>query len=156
MQSGLTASEFKNTLKSTIKNGNPIVGAFSLFRLFSYDSSKPFNGVYDDSSFILRLNMKLSDEHFYKLKGTYKMVNGKLQVRYSIFPEYKYQRILGILGLLPFTAFLIYINIKHLTQDNRLVINLFCILMISYAFWNISRARKKLEKKFIETFELYS
>lgn len=158
MKSKLSISEFRNKLKNSTKIGHPQLKIFSPFSLFFYDSSKPFYGLYDESTFSLTSNLGFT-QNSYKVKGSYKVINGKLQIQYKMFPKFKYQYYFWIFWLICGFAMLVFINIGMLSNDkgsDLLVINPFFIFMLCFGFFTTVRAKRKLEKKFIEIFEICS
>lgn len=157
MQSKLNITEFRNKLKNSTKIGNPQLKFFTPFSLFFHDSSKSFYGLYNESTFSLTSNLKIT-QISYKLRGSYKVVNGKLQIRYKIFPKFKYQYHFWIFCLMCGFAMLVFINIamfKNNKTSDLLAINPLFIFILYYGFFTTIRAKKKLEKKFIEIFEIY-
>lgn len=156
MQSKLNISEFRNKLKNSTKIGHPQLKFLTPFSLFFYDSSKPFYGLYNESTFSLTSNLKVTQTS-YKVRGSYKVVNGKLQIQYKIFPKFKYQYYFWIFWLMTGFAMLVFINIAMLNNNkgsDLLAINPLVIFMLYYGFSTMVRGKRKLEKKFKEIFEI--
>ena len=158
MQSKLNISDFKNKLKNSTKIGHPQLKFFTPFSLFFFDSSKPFYGLYDDSTFSLTSNLKVT-QTLYIVRGNYKNVNGELQIQYKIFPRFKYQYHFWMLWVVCFFVLLIFINIKMLNnskESDLLAINSLSILMLCYGFFMSFIGKRNLKKKIIQVFEIYS
>lgn len=157
MQSNLNIIEFRNRLKENTKIGHPKIklSPFAMFSMFG-DSSKKFYGLYDDYSFSLTSNFRI-DPTYYIVRGSYKVVNGKLQLQYKITPRHKFQLYWWIfIAVLGFVVFNSLILSKHneAKSENYLIFNLFLIFMLSFAYLNITTKKKKLEKNFREIFEI--
>ena len=157
MQSKLNVTEFRNRLKNLTKIGHPKLklSPFAMFSMFG-DSSKTFYGLYDDSSFSLTSNFRTNPTP-YIVRGSYKTINGKLQIQYMISPRHKYQFywwiFVSVLGFVVFNSLLLSDHSES-SSKNLLIINTFLIFMISYAYINITRKRRKLEKNFMGIFEI--
>lgn len=157
MQSYINIAEFRNRLKSNTKIGHPKLklSPFAMFLMFG-NSSKIFYGLFDDHSFSLTSNFRTSPT-YYILRGNYKTENGKLQIEYNIAPRYKYQIYWWI--FIPILGFAVF-NYSLLSGQNKpdsevpIIVNLFLIFMVIYAYLNIRLKRRKLEKNFIEIFEV--
>lgn len=157
MQSNLNITEFRDKLKNFTKIGHPKLklSPFSMFSMFG-NSSKTFYGLYDNSTFSLTSNFTINPT-FYILRGSYKAVNGKLQIDYKLAPRHKYQVhywiFISVLGF-------VFFNFLFLSKNNKLsseipyVTNVFLILMMIYSYLNITRKRKRLEKNFVEIFKI--
>ena len=157
MQSNINITEFRNRLKNNTKIGHPKLklSPFAMFSMFG-DSSKIFYGLYDDYSFSLTSNFRTSPT-YYIVRGNYKTVNEKLQIQYNIAPRYKYQIywwvFISIIGFAVFNSLLLTGRNKP-DSEVPIIANLFFIFMATYAYLNITRKRRKLEKNFIEIFEV--
>ena len=157
MESKLNISEFRAKLKNSTKIGHPKLklSPFGIFSMFG-EFSKKFYGFFDDSTFYLTRNFRVSQTPFI-IKGNYKTINRELRVQYKIEPRYKYQhlwrRFVSIFG---FTIFNISIfsNPKGFQIETFIMVNIFLLFMVSYGYWNIVQGKKKLEKSFIELFEI--
>jgi len=158
MQSKVNVTEFRNRLKNNTKIGHPKLklSPFAMFSMFG-DSSKTFYGLYDDSTFSLTSNFK-TNPTYYILRGSYKTENGKLQIQYKIVPRHKYQLywwiFVLVLGFVVFNYFLLLSKNNESSSTNFFIINSFLIFMTSYAYLSITRKKRKLEKNFIEVFEV--
>lgn len=155
MTSKLSLSEFRSRLKNNTEIGSVKV-KLSTFRVFPmFGRTKPFYGLFDDKSFRLTLNSEVSPT-IYVIKGKYKNINNVLQVDYVIEPNSKFQLIWveysPILGILAINIFFLFFA-KGLRRAST-IINLFLLFMAFYSRWKTERKRKKLEKKFVEIFEI--
>ena len=157
MQSNLNINEFRNRLKNFTKIGHPKLklSPFPTFSIFG-DSSKKFYGLYDDSSFSLTSNFIINPTYFI-LRGNYKTINGKLQIQYKLYPRYKYQThwwiFVFVFGFLIFN-YLLVTDLHESKSQTILFTNIILIFMIGYAYFDITRRRRKLEKNFIKIFEI--
>ena len=157
MQSNINLAEFRNRLKNNTKIGHPKLklSPFAMFLMFG-DSSKIFYGLFDDHSFSLTSNFRTSPTYFI-LRGSYKTQNGKLKIKYDIAPRYKYQIYWWI--FVPILGFIVF-NYLLLSGKNKpdsevpIIVNLFLMFMVIYGYLSITWKRKKLEKNFIEIFEI--
>lgn len=158
MQSKLNIIGFRDKLKTYTKIGHPNLKFFSPLSLFFNYSTKPFYGLYDESNFSLTSNLRVT-QTLYKIKGSYKSINGELQIEFKIFPRFKYHYHFWILWLMCFFAFLIFINIEILNNNsgNDLsVINILFVLMLCYGFFMSHIGQRNLKKKFIKVFEIHT
>lgn len=157
MQSDLNITEFRDKLKKDTKIGHPKLklSPFAIFSMFS-DSSKTFYGLYDNSTFSLTSNFTINQTP-YILRGSYKALNGKLQIEYKLAPRHKYQVywwiFISVLGFVFFNSIFLS-NHNKPSSETPIIINVFLIFMISYAYLNITRKRKRLEKNFVEIFKI--
>ncbi|MBC7523956.1 MAG: hypothetical protein H7239_05910 [Flavobacterium sp.] len=157
MQSNLTLAEFRNRLTNFTKIGHPKLklSPFAVFSMFG-DSSKTFYGLFDDNTFSLTSNFR-TDPTYYILRGSYKTVNGKLEVQYELAPRHKYQLywwiFIPVLGFVVFNSILLS-TYNESISELPLIINMFLIFMVTYAYININTKRKKLEKNFMKIFEI--
>jgi hypothetical protein len=150
-------NEFRNRLKNFTKTGHPKLklSPFAMFSMFG-NSSKTFYGLFDEATFSLTSNFR-TNPTYYILRGSYKTVNRKLEVQYELVPRHKYQLywwiFIAVLGFVVFNSLLLS---KHneSSPELPLIVNMFLIFMITYAYFNITRKRKKLEKNFTEIFEI--
>ena len=157
MQSNINLAEFRNRLKNNTKIGHPKLklSPFAMFLVFG-DSSKIFYGLFDDHSFSLTSNFRTSPTYFI-LRGSYKTENGKLKIKYDIAPRHKYQIYWWI--FVPILGFIVF-NYLLLSGKNKpdsevpIIVNLFLMFMVIYGYLSITWKRKKLEKNFIEIFEI--
>ena len=156
MQSKLNISEFRSKLKDSTKIGHPKVklSPFGIFSMFS-GSSKIFYGLYDETTLSLTSNLRVNQVPFI-IKGSHKNVNGKVQVQYKLTPRYKYQNYWWI-----FTSVLSFVfGNTTILNDNDFniirftILNLFLLFLVIYAFFNISRGKRRLENNFINSFEI--
>jgi hypothetical protein len=158
MESKLNTTEFRNKLKSVTKIGHPRLklSPFAMFSMFG-DSSKTFYGLYDDSTFSLTSNFRTNATP-YILRGSYKTENGKLQIHYKIVPRHKYQLywwiFVLVLGFSVFNSFIIQSKNNESISTNFYIMNTFLIFMAIYAYLDITRKKRKLERNFVEIFEV--
>lgn len=155
MQSKLNINEFREKLKSSIKIGHPQLKINTPFNLFFFDSSKSFYGRYDDKTFYLTLNYRITHSS-YLIKGNYKFVNKKLQIQYEIFPKFKYQKYFLLLWIACGIGMITYINFKFGNKNDLMIPNLFLLSMLLYGSFQYKLSKKIIEKKFRKTFEIYS
>lgn len=155
MQSKLNITEFREKLKSSTKIGHPQLKINTPFNLFFFDSSKCFFGRYDDTTFYLTLNYRISHSS-YLIKGNYKLVNKKLQIQYGVFPKFKYQKYFLLLWLACGIAMLMYINHEFGDKNDIMIPNLFLLLMLIYGSFHYKLSKRTIEKKFRKTFEIYT
>ena len=157
MQSSVNITEFRNRLKGNTKIGHPKLklSPFAIFSMFG-DSSKIFYGLYDDNSFSLTLNFRTSPT-YYIMRGSYTAVNEKLQIQYNIVPRYKYQIywwvFISVLGFVVFNS-LLWMGHNKPDSEVPIIVNLFLFFMVTFAYITITRKRRKLEKNFLEIFEI--
>ena len=157
MHSNLNIAEFRNRLKNFTKTGHPKLklSPFAIFSMFG-DSSKTFYGLFDDVTFSSTSNFRINPT-YYILRGNYKTLNGKLEVKYELVPRHKYQLywwiFIAVLGFVVFNSMLLS-NHSESSSELPLIVNMFLFFMITYAYLNITRKRKKLEKNFINIFEI--
>jgi hypothetical protein len=155
MQSKLNITEFREKLKSSTKIGHPQLKINTPLNLFFFDSSKSFYGRYDDTTFYLTLNYRITRSS-YLIKGNYKFVNKKLQIQYEIFPKFKYQKYFLLLWLACGIGMIIYINLTFSNKNNVMIPNLFLLLMLIFGSLNYKFSKRIIEKKFRKTFEIYT
>ena len=98
MQSKLNITEFREKLKSSTKIGHPQLKINTPLNLFFFDSSKSFYGRYNDTTFYITLNYRITHSS-YVIKGNYKLFNKKLQIQYEIIPKIKFQKYFLLLWL---------------------------------------------------------
>jgi hypothetical protein len=158
MESKLTISDFREKLKISTKIGSPKfkLSPFSMSTLGQ--SSKFFYGLFDEKEFRLTANFNFFQKPtLYVINGNYKNVNGKLKIEYKVEPRYKYQHhfwiFIAIYGFVSFN-FVIFSNKDAFKLENFIMINLFLTFMSSFAIWDTTRRKKKLENRFINTFEI--
>lgn len=155
MQSKLKISEFTEKLKTSTKIGHPSFKFFTPLSLLN-NKSKPFFGLYDESTFSLTSNLNVTQSAF-KIKGSYKLQNGKLEINYKVLPRYRYQYHFWIFCAIYGLLMMIFVDYKEANKfetQNVIIANSTFILFLGFAFFMIFRSRKKLEKKFVETFEI--
>jgi hypothetical protein len=157
MKSKLSIVQFRNRIKENTKIGSPKFKS-SLFGVFTvFDgSTEKFYGLIDDSNFRLTMNTTLYPT-FYVLKGKYKSVNSELNIDYTIESSNKFQLIW--MKYFPFVFLFVFNLMFILNQKNTplfvsIVFNLFIVFIIFFSRWDINRKKKKLEKEFIEIFEI--
>ncbi len=157
MESNLSITEFRDKLKKFTKIGHPKLklSPFAMFSMFG-DSSKIFYGLYDNSTFSLTSNFIANPTSFI-LRGGYKTVNGKLKIQYKVTPRFKYQLywwiFVPVLGF-SFFNYTLLSNYNESSMEKLIIINSFLIFMIVYAYFDITRKKRKLEKNFIKIFEI--
>ena len=155
MQSNLSLSEFRRRLIDNTEIGSPkaTLGQVRVFPLSG--AVKPFYGFFDDHSFNLTVN-SLKSSTFYIIQGKYKVVNNGLTVDYSIEPGNKYQQFWSyyspIILILAINIFFLFFA-RGLRRASTIV-NLFLLFMAFYSRWNEERKKQKLEKKFLNIFEI--
>nr|WP_199002962.1 hypothetical protein [Flavobacterium sp. ASV13] len=155
MESKLSIAEFRARLKNNTEIGSLKIN-LSLFRIFPrFGGLKPFYGLFDDKSFRLTINSATSPT-FFIVRGSYKNIDNRLQVSYTVEPNSKLQSIWAkfspIILLIVINLFFILFA-KGLRRASTIV-NLFLLFVIFYSKWKEERRRKKLEKKFIRIFEI--
>jgi hypothetical protein len=157
MISRLTIGEFRSRIQKVTAIGYPKV-KLSPFGFLAAGNgiSKTFYGMYDNSSYHLTMNSAFSST-FYIIKGNYKTSGQQLHIQYAIEPRSKYQAA-WILYFPVFTFLLMNaVLISEPPKDpvqGFVVANLFIVCMAIYARWRDKRSKRKMEKKFIETFEI--
>ncbi|WP_369615817.1 hypothetical protein [Flavobacterium sp. CFS9] len=155
MESKLSIAEFRARLKNNTEIGSLKV-KFSHLRIFPrYGEVKPFYGLFDDKSFRLTMNSATSPTCFI-VKGSYKNVDNRLKVNYTIEPNSKIQlfwvKYSPLVGIILINLFFILFA-KGLRRASTIV-NLFLLFTIFYSRWKEERRRRKLEKKFLRIFEI--
>ncbi len=155
MQSKLNITEFREKLKNSTKIGHPQIKTNTPLNLFFFDSSKSFYGRYNDSTFYLTLNLRITHSS-YLIKGNYKFVNKKLQIQYEIFPKFKYQKYFLLLWLVCGIGMIVYINLTFGNKNNVMISNLFLLLMLTFGSLNYKFSKRIIEQKFRKTFEIYT
>jgi len=157
MKSKLSVFQFRNRIKENTKIGSPKFksSVFGFFTIFDR-SSETFYGLIDDSNFRLTTNTTIYP-NYHILSGKYKNANGELYIDYKIEPISKFRSIgmkyflLAILLAFNIHFFLIEKNAPILVG---IAFNLFGAAIILFSSWDIRRRKKKLEKAFIEIFEI--
>ena len=155
MESKLSIAEFRARLENNTEIGSLKI-KFSHFRMFpGFGGLKPFYGLFDDKNFRLTINSATSPTHFI-VKGSYKNVDNRLKVNYTIESNSKIQlfwtKYSPIVFLIAINLFFILFA-KGLRRASTIV-NLFLLFTIFYSKWKEERKRKKLERKFISIFEI--
>jgi hypothetical protein len=157
MKSKLSIVQFRNKIKENTKIGSPKFKSslFGVFTMFD-GSSETFYGLIDESNFRLTMNTTLYPT-FYVIKGKYKNVNSELYIDYSVESNNKFQLIW--MKYFPFVLLFVFNIMFILNQESTpilvsIVFNLFIIFIIFFSRWDINQKKKKLEKKFIEIFEI--
>lgn len=157
MKSKLSIVQFRDRIKENTKIGSPkfkssLLGAFTLFD----GSSETFYGLIDESNFRLTMNTTFYPT-FYVLKGKYKNVNSELYIDYTIESNNKFQFIW--MKYFPFVILFVFNLLLILNQKStpilvNIVFNLIIIFMLFFSRWDINQKKKKLEREFIEIFEI--
>lgn len=155
MQSKLNITEFREKLKSSTKIGYPQLKINTPLNLFFFDSSKSFYGRYDDTTFYITLNYRITHSS-YVIKGNYKLFNKRLQIRYEIIPKFKHQKYFLLLWLVCGIGMLIYINLKFGNKNGIMITNIFLLLMLICGSFHYKLGKRTIEKKFRKTFEIYT
>ena len=154
MQSKLNVTEFKEKLKNSIKIGHPQLKINTPFNLFFFDSSKSFYGRYDDSTFYLTSNLRFSHS-YYVIKGNYSFLNKKLQIRYEIFPNFKYQKYFLLFWLVCGIGMITYINLTFGNKNDVMISTIFILMMLIFGSLHYKLSKRIIEKKFRKAFEIY-
>ena len=154
MQSKLNITEFREKLKSSTKIGHPQLKINTPLNLFFFDSSKSFYGRYDDTTFYITLNYRITHSS-YVIKGNYKLFNKKLQIQYEIIPKFKYQKYFILLWLACGIGMLFFINFKFGNKNDIMIPNLFLLLMLICGSIHYKLSKITIENKFRKTFEIY-
>lgn len=155
MTSKLSLSEFRNRIKENLDIGSPKLklSHLSIFTMFG-ETSKPFYGNYDDTSFRLTANSTLSPT-FYILKGEYKKVNATVTVNYNIVSPSQFHKVwMKFFPILAFIAVNSVFFAKNTPFKAFVVFNSFWIVASLFSVWYNKRKRRKLEEKFLELFEI--
>ena len=156
MRSKFNISEFRDKLKNSTKVGHPSLKFFTPWSLLFYNESKVFFGLYDETTFSLTSNLKIAQSLF-KIKGNYRVHGGKLEIKYEVLPRFKYQYHFWTLCMIYGLGVIIYINATQFDKINGndlMIVNIFFILLSGFGFLMILRGKKKLEKKFLQIFEI--
>lgn len=155
MTSKLSLNEFRSRMKENLDIGSPRLklSPLSIFTMFG-DTSKPFYGNYDETSFRLTTNSTISPT-FYILKGEYKKVNATVTVNYSIVSSSKFHKIwIKFFPILACIAVNSIFFIEKRPFNMFVVFNSFWILASLFHLWYTKRKKRKLEEKFLELFEI--
>lgn len=155
MTSKLSLSEFRNRIKENLDIGSPQLklSHLSIFTMFG-ETSKPFYGNYDETSFRLTANSTISPT-FYILKGEYKKVNATVTVNYNIVSPSKFHKVW--MKFFPILAWVVVNSVFF--ANNRsfkafVVFNSFWVVVSLFSIWYNKRKKRKLEEKFLELFEI--
>nr|WP_315140170.1 hypothetical protein [uncultured Flavobacterium sp.] len=157
MTSKLSLSEFRNRIKENLDIGSPKLklSPLSVFTMFG-ETSKPFYGNYDETSFRLTTNSTMSPT-FYILKGEYKKVNATVTVNYSIVSPSKFHKIwikfFPILACIAVNSVFFFDSTKA-PIEVYVVFNSFWVVVTLFSIWYNKRKKRKLEEKFLELFEI--
>ncbi len=155
MQSKLSLSEFRTTLKDNTIIGSPKVKLSPFGVVNGFGKTKPFYGFFDDKSFSLTINSPKSSTPFI-VKGNYKHVNNRVKVSYIVEPSNKFQVIWTkyspIILILAINIFFLFFA-RGLRRASTIV-NLFLLFMAFYSRWNEERKREKLVQNFIQIFKI--
>lgn len=155
MKSKIDITEFRNRLEDNTKIGSiklkiPL-GFFSIFN----DNSKYFYGKFDNSTFALIINSNFFPT-FYFLKGTYKNSEKKLIVNYSIEPIGKIR--IAWIKFFPIFAIIMTNSIFYFQAkppiEIYIIFNAIIVFISIFSRLIIKWQSKKLERKFIEIFEI--
>ena len=155
MQSKLSISEFRARLQNNTEIGSPkaVLGQVRVFPLSG--AVKPFYGFFDDTSFNLTVN-SLKASTSYIIKGKYKNGNNGVEVHYNVETGNKYKQFWTyyspIILILAINIFFLFFA-RGLRRASTIV-NLFLLFTAFYSRWNEERKKKKLEKKFLNIFEI--
>jgi hypothetical protein len=157
MTSKLSLSEFRSRMKENLDIGSPRLklSPLSIFTMFG-ETSKPFYGNYNETSFRLTLNSTTSPT-FQILKGEYKKVNAKVVVSYTIVWPTKFHKVW--IKFFPIVAWIAVNSVFFFDSSNvpievYVVFNSFWILASLFYLWYNKRKKRKLEEKFLELFEI--
>ncbi|MEZ0130210.1 hypothetical protein AB9T88_10795 [Flavobacterium sp. LBUM151] len=148
-------SEFRQRLKNNTEIGPP-KAALGQVRIFPISGTiKPFYGFFDDNSFSLTVNSTKSSTNFV-VKGKYESINNRLKVDYIVESTNKFQEVWAYYSPI---ILIVAINIFFLFFARGLrrastIVNLFLLFMAFYSRWNEERKKQKLEKKFLNIFEI--
>ena len=155
MTSKLSLSEFRNRIKENLDIGSPKLklSHLSIFTMFG-ETSKPFYGNYDDTSFRLTMNSTISPT-FCILKGKYKKVNATVTVNYNIVSPSKFHKVW--MNFFPILAWLVVNSVFFFfffPFKAFVVFNSFWVVVSLFSIWYNKRKKRKLEEKFLELFEI--
>jgi len=155
MTSKLNRNEFRIRLEDTTSIGLPrfkFPNAF--FALFSRDS-KCFYGNFDSTHFEITLNANAALP-FYVIKGFYRDFKGDVEVKYTIQTLGKYR--LKWIQYFPIAALLFFNSILYFLAKALIPVyfafNAAIVVMAIVSRLNLKWQHKKLERKFIKTFEI--
>ncbi|VXB58033.1 conserved hypothetical protein [Flavobacterium sp. 9R] len=157
MTSKLSLSEFRNRIKENLDIGSLKLklSPLSVFTMFG-ETSKPFYGNYDETSFRLTANSTITPT-FYILKGKYKKVNATVTVNYNIVSPSKFHKIwikfFPILACIAVNSVFFFDSTKA-PIEVYVVFNSFWIVSSLFSVWYNKRKKRKLEEKFLELFEI--
>lgn len=157
MTSKLSLNEFRSRMKENLDIGSPRLklSPLSIFTMFG-DTSKPFYGNYDETSFRLTTNSTISPS-FYILKGKYKKVNATVNVNYSIVSPSKFHKFwikfFPIVGWVAVNSVFFFDSTKA-PIEVYVVFNSFWIVASLFSVWYNKSKKRKLEGKFLELFEI--
>jgi hypothetical protein len=155
MTSKLSLSEFRNRIKENLDIGSPKLklSPLSVFTMFG-ETSKPFYGNYDDTSFRLTTNSTISPT-FYILEGKYKKVNATVTINYNLVSPSKFHKVW--MNFFPILA-LVVVNSVFFANNSSfkafVVFNSFWFVASLFSLWYNKRKKRKLEEKFLELFEI--
>lgn len=155
MQSNLSLSEFRQRLKNNTEIGSPkaVLGQVRIFPISG--TIKSFYGFFDDNSFSLTVNSTKSSTNFV-VRGKYESINNRLKVDYIVESTNKFQEVWAYYSPI---ILIVAINIFFLFFARGLrrattIVNLFLLFAAFYSRWNEERKKQKLEKKFLNIFEI--
>jgi hypothetical protein len=157
MTSKLSLSEFRNRIKENLDIGSPKLklSPLSVFTMFG-ETSKPFYGNYDDTSFRLTANSTISPT-FYILKGEYKKVNATVTINYNIVSPSQFHkfwiRFFPLVGWLAGNS-VFFFDSRNVPNEVYVVFNSFWVVASLFSIWYNKRKKRKLEEKFLELFEI--
>lgn len=157
MKSKLHINEFRKKLEENIAIGNPeikIIG-FGIFTIFN-GFSKRFYGKFDKSTFQITSNSTMFPTS-YIIKGTYKSNNQDLIINYAVEPFSKFQgiyfKIFPIISM-SLINLVLFNERENISTRSFIVVNIFGILFNVFGIWLVNKKKKRLEKKFVEIFEI--
>nr|WP_315145861.1 hypothetical protein [uncultured Flavobacterium sp.] len=149
MTSKLSLNEFRSRMKENLDIGSPRLklSPLSIFTMFG-DTSKPFYGNYDETSFRLTTNSTISPS-FYILNGEYKKVNTTVTVNYSIVSPSKFHKFwikfFPIVGCIAVNSIFF---IEKRPFNVFVVFNSFWILASFFTYGTIKEKRESSKKSF--------
>jgi len=158
MKSKLSLPEFKAQLTACVKEGHPKLKFYTLGWLSLFSRAvKPLYGLYNQRSFNLTSNLK-SNQLLFRIQGNYTLVNGTVQVAFTIEPRYKYQKLWWIFNTTLALGGLLYVAAKEndaSKQETVLRVAIGYCVLVSLAIANLAWGKRQLKKQFVKLFELY-